>query len=187
MEVRKKGGVEIDRGQMGLQPQHMCCATMYILVPIYQADNALRMGLQRKGKILSLSESIGVCQMWLDDVENIEDNEDKAQRCLGPEDILYSNWGTGKIHVGSYTMRTGVQEQTLKQSTYQISRSFTTCACAIFMGQRSNIKNEPCGSRVLSQWLTEQRGREGRHQNESPGGPKDDRTESEGGAEWSMW
>ena len=58
-------------------------------------------------------------------------------------------------------MRTGVQEQTLKHSTYQISRSFTTCACAIFMGQRNNNKNEPCGSWVLSQWLTEQKGQEG--------------------------
>src|SRR6202045_4983010 len=82
-------------------------------------------------------------------------------------------------------MRTGVQEQTLKQSTYQISRSFTTCACAIFMGQRSNNKNEPCGSWVLSQWLIEQRGREGRCQNESLGGPKDGGTESERGAERS--
>src|ERR1700731_1219528 len=102
-----------------------------------------------------------------------------ARRCL------YSNWGTGKIHVGSYTMRTGVQEQTLKQSTYQIPRSFTTCACAIFMGQRSNNKNEPCGSWALSQWLTEQRGREGRHLNESPGGLKDEGMESERGAEQS--
>src|SRR3984893_15853146 len=104
-----------------------------------------------------------------------------ARRCL------YSNWETGKIHVGSYTMRTGVQEQTLKQSTYQIPRSFTTCACAIFMGQRSNNKNEPCGSWALSQWLTEQRGREGRHLNESLGGLKDDGTESERGVEWSAW
>src|ERR1700731_263656 len=82
-------------------------------------------------------------------------------------------------------MRTGVQEQTLKQSTYQIPRSFTTCSCAIFMGQRNNNKNEPCGSWVLSQCLTEQRGRKGRRQNESPGGPKDDRMEAEGGAEQS--
>src|ERR1700730_5462431 len=58
---------------------------------------------------------------------------------------------------------------TLKQSTYQISRSFTTCACAIFTGQRNNNKNEPCGSWALSQWLTEQRGREGRHQHERAG------------------
>ena len=29
-------------------------------------------------------------------------------------------------------------------------------------------------------------GREGRHQNESPGGPKDNGTESERGAEWSV-
>src|SRR6202043_2951035 len=103
---------------------------------------------------------------------------------LGTRRHLYSNSGTGKIHVGSYTMRTGVQERTLKQSTYQIPRSFTTCACAIFMGQRNNNKNEPCGSWVLSQWLTEQRGRKGRHQSKSPGGPKDDGMESEGGAEW---
>src|ERR1700731_3156373 len=83
-------------------------------------------------------------------------------------------------------MRTGVQEQTLKQSTYQIPRSFTTCACAIFMGQRSNNKNKPCGSWALSQWLTEQRGREGSHLNESLGGPKDNEMESERGAEWSV-
>src|ERR1700731_3001032 len=102
-------------------------------------------------------------------MENVEDNEDEAQRRWGARRHLYSNYGTGKIHGGSYTMRTGVQEQTLKHSTYQISRSFTTCACAIFMGQRNNNKNKPCGSWVLSQWITEQRGREGRHQNESPG------------------
>src|ERR1700731_2036474 len=82
-------------------------------------------------------------------------------------------------------MRTGVQEQTLKHITYQISRSFTTCSCAIFMGQRNNNKNEPCGSWVLSQWLTKQRGRKGRCQNESPGGLKDDRMESERGVEQS--
>src|SRR6202045_803011 len=84
-------------------------------------------------------------------------------------------------------MRTGVQEQTLKQSTYQIPRSFTTCACAIFMGQRNNNKSKPCGSWALSQWLTEQRGREGRGQNKSPGGPKDNGMESERGVEWSAW
>src|ERR1700731_5035109 len=111
------------------------------------------MGLRRKGEILSLSESVGVHQRWSDDVENVEDDEDEAQRCLGPEDVYIQTGGQGRIHVGSYTMRTGVQEQTLKQSTYQIPRSFTTCACAIFMGQRSNNKNEPCGSWVLSQWL----------------------------------
>src|ERR1700731_1824558 len=49
------------------------------------------------------------------------------------------------------------------------SNSFTTCACAIFMGQRSNNKNKPCGSWVLSQWITQQRGRAGRHKNESRG------------------
>src|ERR1700731_1106922 len=118
-------------------------------------------------------------------MENVEDDEDEAQRRWGARRRLYSNWGTGNIQVGSYTMRTGAQEQTLKQSTYQIPRSFTTCACAIFMGQRNNNKNEPCGSWVLSQWLTELRGRKGRRQNESPGGLKDDGTESERGAEWS--
>src|ERR1700730_10485987 len=105
---------------------------------------------------------------------------------LGTRRHLYSNSGTGKIHVGSYTMRTGVQEQTLKQSTYQIPRSFTTCACAIFMGHRTNNNSKPCGSWALSQWLTEQRGREGRCQNESPGGLKDNGMESERGAERSM-
>src|ERR1700731_5387642 len=143
------------------------------------------MGLRRKGEILSLSESVGVHQRWSDDVENVEDDEDEAQRCLGPEDVYIRTGGQGRIHVGSYTMRTGVQEQTLKQSTYQIPRSFTTCACAIFMGQRSNNKNEPCGSWALSQWLTEQRGREGRHLNESPGGLKDEGMESERGVEQS--
>ena len=118
-------------------------------------------------------------------MENVEDNEDEAQRRWGARRCLYSNWGTGNIQVGSYTTRTGVQEQTLKHITYQISRSFTTCACAIFMGQRNNNKSEPCGSWVLSHWLTEQRGREGRHQNESLGGPKDNGTESERGAERS--
>src|ERR1700731_956505 len=120
-------------------------------------------------------------------MENVEEDEDKAQRRWGARRHLYSNYGTGKIHGGSYTMRTGVQEQTLKHSTYQISRSFTTCACAIFMGQRNNNKNKPCGSWVLSQWITEQRGREGRCQNESPGGPKENGTESKRGAEQSTW
>src|SRR6202043_4062821 len=91
---------------------------------------------------------------------------------LGTRRHLYSNSGTGKIHVGSYTMRTGVQEQTLKQSTYQIPRSFTTCACAIFMGQRNNNKNEPCGSWVISQWLTEQKGQEGETSEWKSGGSK---------------
>src|SRR6202030_897063 len=94
-------------------------------------------------------------------MENVEDDEDEAQRCWGARRRLYSNWGTGNIQVGSYTMMTGVQEQTLKHSTYQISRSFTTCACTILMGQRNNKKNELWGSWVLSQWLTEQKGQEG--------------------------
>src|ERR1700726_3966777 len=118
-------------------------------------------------------------------MENVEDDEDEAQRCWGARRRLYSNYRTGNIQVGFYTMRTGVQEQTLKHITYQISRSFTTCACAIFMGQRNNNKNEPCGSWALSQWLTEQRGRGRRHQNESPRGPKDNGMESERGAEQS--
>src|ERR1700730_16980516 len=50
-------------GQMGLQPQHMCCATTYILVPIYQVGNTLRRGLQGRGKMLSLSECIRGSQM----------------------------------------------------------------------------------------------------------------------------
>src|SRR3984893_10949951 len=48
-------------------------------------------------------------------MENVKDDEDEAQRCWGARRRLYSNSGTGKIQVGSYTMRTGVQEQTLKQ------------------------------------------------------------------------
>src|ERR1700731_3842168 len=37
--------------------------------------------------MLSLSESIRVHRRRSDDMENVEDNEDEAQRCLGPEDI----------------------------------------------------------------------------------------------------
>jgi hypothetical protein len=79
---------------MGLWPQHMCCATTYILVPIYQADKALRRGLRGKGEILSPLEFIGVHQRWSDDMENIKDNEDEAQRHWGPEDIYI--WTVGK-------------------------------------------------------------------------------------------
>src|ERR1700731_1950199 len=141
-------------------------------------------GLRRKSERLSPSESVGDSRMtW----RMSRTMRMKLRDVGGPEDVFYSNRGTGKIHVGSYTMRTGVQEQTLKQSTYQILRSFTTCACAIFMGQRNNNKNEPCGSWALSQWLTEQRGREGRRQNESAGGPKDNGTESERSVERSTW
>src|ERR1700731_3804227 len=103
-------------------------------------------------------------------MENVEDDEDEAQRRWGARRHLYSNYRTGNIQVGSYTMRTGVQEQTLKHITYQISRSFTTCACAIFMGQRNNNKNEPCGSWVLSQWLTEQKGQKGETSEQPSGG-----------------
>src|ERR1700730_15375483 len=34
-----------------------------------------------------MSESVRVAQRRLDDMENVEDDEDKAQRCLGQEDI----------------------------------------------------------------------------------------------------
>src|ERR1700730_1511860 len=109
----------------------------------------------------------------------------KAQICLGPKDV---------------NIRTEEQENTcrllyckdrstgttLKQSTYQISRSFTTCACAIVMGQRNNNNNDPYGSWELSQWLTEQRGRGRRYQNKSLKDPKDDGTESKRGAEQSV-
>ena len=54
------------------------------------------------------------------------------------------------------------------------------------MGQRNNNNNDPYGSWALSQWLTEQRGRGRRYQNESPKGPKDDGTESKRGAEQSV-
>src|ERR1700731_2829148 len=105
-------------------------------------------------------------------------------------------WGTEDVYI-----RTEGQESTcgflyyedrstgttLKQSAYQISRSFTTCACAIFMGQRNNNNNDPCGSWALPQRLTEQRCREERHQNESLGGLKDDGMESKRGAEWRAW
>src|ERR1700726_5353427 len=118
-------------------------------------------------------------------MENVEDDEDEAQRCLGPEDINIRTKEQGNT-CGFLYYEDRSTGTTLKQSTYQISRSFTTCACAIFMGQRNNNNNDPCGSWALPQWLTEQRGREGRHQNESLGGPKDDGTESERSAEQSM-
>ena len=118
-------------------------------------------------------------------MENVKDDEDKAQRCLGPEDINIRTEEQGNT-CGFLYYEDRSTGTTLKQSTYQISRSFTTCACAIFMGQRNNNKNEPCGSWALSQWLTEQRGREERCQNESLGGPKEGGTESEKGAERSM-
>ena len=76
---------------MGLRPQHMCCATTYIRVPIYQAGNALRRELPEKGEILSPSEFVGVRRRWSDDMENIEDDEDEAQRHWGARRRLYSN------------------------------------------------------------------------------------------------
>src|SRR3984893_17046684 len=116
-------------------------------------------------------------------MENVEDDEDKAQMFLGPEDINIQTEEQGNT-CGFLYYEDRSTGTTLQQGTYQISRSFNTCACAIFMGQRNNNNNNPCGSWALPQWLTEQRGREGRHQNESPGGLKDDGMESEGRAEW---
>src|ERR1700731_3059848 len=155
---------------MGLRPQCMCCATTYILVPIYQADNTLQRGLQRKGEILSSLESIRVCWRWSDDMENVEDNEDEAQRCFWGQKMFIFELGDREDTYGLLYYEDRSTGATLKQSTYQIPRSFTTCACVIFMGQRNNNNNNPCGSWALPQWLTEQRGREGRHQNESPQG-----------------
>src|ERR1700730_12635329 len=169
-------------GQMGLQPQHMCCATTYILVPIYQAGNTLRRGLQGRGEMLSLSESVRGGQMtW----RMSRMMRMKLRDVWGQKTFIFE-LGDREDTCGFLYYEDRSTGATLKQSTYQIPRSFTTCACAIFMGQRNNNNNDPCGSWALPQWLTEQRGREGRHQNKSPGGPKDDGTESERGAEWSM-
>ena len=55
------------------------------------------------------------------------------------------------------------------------------------MEQRNNNNNDPYGSWVLSQWLTEQRGRGRGYQNESPKGLKDDGMESKRGVEQSAW
>src|ERR1700726_562348 len=117
-------------------------------------------------------------------MENVEDDEDEAQRCLGPEDVNIRTKEQGNT-CGFLYYEDRSTGTTLKQGTYQISRSFNTCACAIFMGQRNNNNNNPCGSWALSQWLTAQRGRGRRHQNESPRGPKEDGMESEKGAEQS--
>src|ERR1700731_2391797 len=97
----------------------------------------------------------------------------KAQICLGPKDINIRTEEQENICRLLYCKdrSTGTA---LKQSTYQFSRSFTPCACAIFMGQRNNNNNDPYGSWALSQWLTEQRGRGRRYQNESLKDLKDD-------------
>src|ERR1700730_17713842 len=133
-----------------------------------------------------MSESVRVAQRRLDDMENVEDDEDKAQRCLGQEDINIQTKEQGNT-CGFLYYEDRSTGTTLKQSTYQISWGFTTCACAIFMGQRNNNNDDPCGSWALSQWLTEQRGRGRRHQNKALRGPKEDGTESKRGAEQSMW
>ena len=75
-------------------------------------------------------------------MENIEDDEDKAQRCLGPEDINIRTEEQGNT-CGFLYYEDRSTGTTLKQSTYQISRSFTTSACAIFMEQRNNNNNDP--------------------------------------------
>src|ERR1700731_1067183 len=118
-------------------------------------------------------------------MENAKDDAGEAQRCVWGYKTFIFKLGDREDTCGFLYYEDRSTGATLKQSTYQIPRSFTTCACAIFMGQRNNSNNDPCGSWALPQWLTEQRGREGRHQNESLGGPRDDGTESERGAERS--
>ena len=75
-------------------------------------------------------------------MENVKDDEDKAQRCLGPEDINIQTKGQENT-CGFLYYEDRSTGTTLKQSTYQISRSFTTSACAIFMEQRNNNNNNP--------------------------------------------
>src|ERR1700731_394582 len=78
----------------------------------------------------------------------------KAQMCLGPIDINIQT-EEQEDTCGLLYCKDRSTGTALKQSTYQISRSFTTCACAIFMGQRNNNNNDPYGSWALSHWLTE--------------------------------
>ena len=54
---KNKKEVKADGGQMGLQPQHMCCATMCICVPIYQVDT---MSKTRSVVRAETPESVGV-------------------------------------------------------------------------------------------------------------------------------
>src|SRR3984893_12291844 len=94
---KNKGGVRVDRGQMGLWPQCMCCATTYILVPIYQAGNTLQRGLQGMGDILSLSESIGGGQMmW-----RMSRMMRTRLRGVWGQKTLIFELGDREIHVGS--------------------------------------------------------------------------------------
>ena len=78
-------------------------------------------------------------------MENVEDDEDEAQRCFWGQKTFIFELGDREDTCGFLYYEDRSTGATLKQSTYQIPRSFTTCACAIFMGQRSNNKNEPCG------------------------------------------
>ena len=87
--------------------------------------------------MLSPSESVRVHRRWSDDVENVEDDEDEAQRCLGPEDIYIRTEGQEST-CGFLYYEDRSTGATLKQSTYQISRSFTTSACKTFQ----NIEEE---------------------------------------------
>src|SRR6202045_2524695 len=97
----------------------------------------------------------------------------KAQMCLGPRDINIPTKEQENT-CGLLYCKDRSTGTALKQSTYQILRTFTTCACAIFMGQRDNNNNDPYGSWAPSHWLTEQRGGGRRYQNESLKGPKGD-------------
>ena len=77
-------------------------------------------------------------------MENVEDDEDEAQRCLGPEDVYIRTEGQEST-CGFLYYEDRSTGTTLKQSTYQISRSFTTYACAIFMGKETIKTTTPMG------------------------------------------
>ena len=44
-------------------------------------------GITKEGRDTKFVGVHQICQRWSDDVENIKDDEDEAQRCLGPEDV----------------------------------------------------------------------------------------------------
>ena len=111
-------------------------------------------------------------------MENVKDDEDKAQRCLGPEDINIQTKGQEST-CGFLYYEDRSTGTTLKQSTYQISRSFTTSACAIFMEQRNNNNNDPLWVMGTLPMVNRTKGQREKYQNESPKGPEGDGTESE--------
>src|SRR3984893_10211419 len=66
----------------------------------------------------------------------------KLRDVWGPEDVYIRTEGQEST-CGFLYYEDRSTGTTLKQRTYQISRSFTTSACAIFMEQRSNNNNDP--------------------------------------------